>query len=496
MLFMETEFTGSKPLPINLAFPQSLKKLTLSGCRISLEKMTTVVGSLHNLEILKLKNYACEGSVWEPNEGEFTKLKFLLIESAPLEHWRANSTHFPQLRFLSLHYCLRLAGIPSEIGDIETLELLEVHQCSQSVVASAMLIQEEQQNLGNHGLGVSIYSFDDYSGNHKNRSLKQLFLPILVAFTIVASPPVVFCSISISRKPPLGKVALNRFTCLPPTFSCNSQVGEDEVRWRWTRDRADDGSAAEEKAALGWDVLPQAPKAQLGLFSGQEIGNVTSYAPSRALSDHPSSLFVKGLARNDKIHSKMGEGTFGQVLECWDRERKEMVAVKIVRVMHDLHLIHTDLKPENILLVSSEYLKVPDYKVSAKSPKDSSYYKRIPKSSAIKVIDFGSTTYDRQDQSYIVSTRHYRAPEVILGLGWSYPCDIWSVGCILVELCSGEALFQTHENLEHLAMMEKVLGPLPQHMLKKADRHAEKYVRRGRLDWPEEQHLETALKLY
>ena len=33
----------------------------------------------------------------------------------------------------------------------------------------------------------------------------------------------------------------------------------------------------------------------------------------------------------DKIHSKMGEGTFGQVLECWDRERKEMVAIKIVR---------------------------------------------------------------------------------------------------------------------------------------------------------------------
>ena len=107
---------------------------------------------------------------------------------------------------------------------------------------------------------------------------------------------------------------------------------------------------------------------------------------------------------------------------------------------------------------------------SARSPKDNSYYKRIPKSSAIKVIDFGSTTYDRQDQSYIVSTRHYRAPGVILGkwnflivigvlvcvslshsaviliwvpvmlnyagLGWSYPCDVWSVGCILVELCS------------------------------------------------------------
>ncbi|KAL4584871.1 hypothetical protein LXL04_009481 [Taraxacum kok-saghyz] len=280
---------------------------------------------------------------------------------------------------------------------------------------------------------------------------------------------------------------------------------------------------------LGWDVVPTPPKAQLGLFCGQEIGNVASFASPRAPSDHISSPLVKRVARNAsppwrqddkdghyvfaigdnltsryKIHGKMGEGTFGQVLECWDKERKEMVAIKIVRgikkyreaamieidvlqqlVMHDLRLIHTDLKPENILLVSPEYVKVPDYKGSSRSPKDSSFSKRVPKSSAIKVIDFGSTTYDRQDQSYIVSTRHYRAPEVILGLGWSYPCDIWSVGCILVELCSGEALFQTHENLEHLAMMERVLGPLPTHMLKKADRHADKYVRKGRLDWPE-----------
>lgn len=52
-------------------------------------------------------------------------------------------------------------------------------------------------------------------------------------------------------------------------------------------------------------------------------------------------------------------------------------------------------------------------------------------------------------------------------------------------MSQGEALFQTHENLEHLAMMERVLGPMPQNMLKRADRHAEKYVRRGRLDWPE-----------
>ncbi|KAG9138015.1 hypothetical protein Leryth_001279 [Lithospermum erythrorhizon] len=275
----------------------------------------------------------------------------------------------------------------------------------------------------------------------------------------------------------------------------------------------------------------------------------------------------ENLTSRYKIHGKMGEGTFGQVLECWDRQRKEMVAIKIVRgvskyreaamieidmlqqlgkhdkggnrcvqiqnwfdyrnhicivfeklgpslydflrknnyrpfpidhvreigrqlleciaFMHDLHLIHTDLKPENILLVSPGYVKVPDYKGSGRSPKDISYFKRVPKSSAIKVIDFGSTTRNKKDQMYIVSTRHYRAPEVILGLGWTYPCDIFSVGCIIVELCTGDSLFQTHEDLEHLAMMERVLGPLPQHMLNKADRNAGKFIRRNRLDWPE-----------
>lgn len=172
---------------------------------------------------------------------------------------------------------------------------------------------------------------------------------------------------------------------------------------------------------------------------------------------------------------------------------------EVAVVMHDLRLIHTDLKPENILFVSPEYLKIPDYKVTARSPTDVNYYKRLPKSSAIKVIDFGSTAYEHQEHNYIVSTRHYRAPEVILGLGWSYPCDMWSVGCILIELCSGEALFQTHDNLEHLAMMERVLGPIPQHMLKRVDKPAEKFVRRGRLDWPEgatsRESIKAVLKL-
>jgi hypothetical protein len=44
---------------------------------------------------------------------------------------------------------------------------------------------------------------------------------------------------------------------------------------------------------------------------------------------------------------------------------------------------------------------------------------------------------------------------------------VFKLACLL--LLQGEALFQTHENLEHLAMMERVLGPFPQQMLKRVE---------------------------
>jgi dual-specificity kinase len=44
---------------------------------------------------------------------------------------------------------------------------------------------------------------------------------------------------------------------------------------------------------------------------------------------------------------------------------------------------------------------------------------------------------------------------------------MFSIGCILVEFFTGDALFQTHDNLEHLAMMEIVMGKMPLRMIEK-----------------------------
>ena len=133
-------------------------------------------------------------------------------------------------------------------------------------------------------------------------------------------------------------------------------------------------------------------------------------------------------------------------------------AVQLLQTMEFLHsfsLIHTDLKLENILLVN-------DREVVTHGNQ------RVPESTRIKLIDFGGACYDSDKKSSVINTRQYRAPEVILGTGWSMPSDMWSVGCILVELYQGELLFGTHNNIEHLALMERIIGPFPRRMIQDA----------------------------
>jgi len=146
-----------------------------------------------------------------------------------------------------------------------------------------------------------------------------------------------------------------------------------------------------------------------------------------------------------------------------------------VEYLHSMGMIHTDLKPENVLLLNKSY-------------RDNKMY-RVPVDHTIRLIDFGSTTWHHRHHSAVVSTRHYRAPEIILGTGWSYPCDMWSVGCILIELLSGEALFRTHDNLEHLAMMQHALETsVPSSVANKVhvSKRIDYFDANGKINWPNE----------
>ncbi|KAK4437273.1 putative late blight resistance proteinR1A-10 [Sesamum alatum] len=130
---------------MHIAFPNSLKKLTLEGGRIPWEN-TTVIGSLPNLEVLKLLFHAFDGLEWNPEEGQFSGLKALHICESNLEWWRAESAHFPSLERLFLTDMAHLKEIPSEIGDIATLRSIHLDRCSKSATISAKQIKAEQDS--------------------------------------------------------------------------------------------------------------------------------------------------------------------------------------------------------------------------------------------------------------------------------------------------------------------------------------------------------------
>ncbi|CZT23914.1 related to LAMMER kinase-like protein [Ramularia collo-cygni] len=167
-----------------------------------------------------------------------------------------------------------------------------------------------------------------------------------------------------------------------------------------------------------------------------------------------------------------------------------------IAFLHDLNLIHTDLKPENILLLNHAYQtftynrNIPS---SSTLTSRSAKFRRVLLSPQINLIDFGSATFDDEYHSSVVSTRHYRAPEIILGIGWSHPIDLWSLGCILVECWTGDALFQTHDCAEHLSMMEAVTGnPIDRAIIREVNRvgkrndrtSAARFFKGGQLQYP------------
>nr|CAG4715652.1 unnamed protein product [Naegleria fowleri] len=116
-----------------------------------------------------------------------------------------------------------------------------------------------------------------------------------------------------------------------------------------------------------------------------------------------------------------------------------LVALKHIQ---DCNIIHADIKPDNMLVHSSH--------------------------TKVKLSDFGSAS-DISENSitpYLVS-RFYRAPEIILGMKYSYPIDMWSVACTVFELYTGKILFPSQNNNDALRLMMELKGKFSNKVLKK-----------------------------
>merc|ERR1740123_2086979 len=79
----------------------------------------------------------------------------------------------------------------------------------------------------------------------------------------------------------------------------------------------------------------------------------------------------------------------------------------------------------------------------------------------VKIADFGLAREIRSRPPYTdyVSTRWYRAPEVLLrSTMYSAPIDIWAVGCIMAELYTFRPLFPGNSEIDEIFKICSVLG--------------------------------------
>lgn len=110
--------------------------------------------------------------------------------------------------------------------------------------------------------------------------------------------------------------------------------------------------------------------------------------------------------------------------------------LKALEYCHEADIIHRDVKLENLLLHSDHSLKLCDF-------------------------GFARTLSTNGTQTPYVSTRWYRAPELLVNAEYGKPVDIWAVGCIMGEIVDGKPLFPGTTDLDQLYLIQNIEGEVP-----------------------------------
>ena len=157
--------------------------------------------------------------------------------------------------------------------------------------------------------------------------------------------------------------------------------------------------------------------------------------------------FKEAFRIKEKLHFvfEYVEKTLLQKLEEDKKGLSECIIQKIIfelcksiGYLHSNNIIHRDIKPENVLLDTNNNVKLCDF----------GFAKILNKENHEKMTDY-------------VSTRWYRAPEVIIGSGNYGPeVDFWAVGCLMAELINGAPLFPGENEIDQLNLINSLVGPL------------------------------------
>ncbi|KAK3520725.1 hypothetical protein QTP70_030592, partial [Hemibagrus guttatus] len=215
------------------------------------------------------------------------------------------------------------------------------------------------------------------------------------------------------------------------------------------------------------------------------------------------------LAYRYEVLKMLGEGSYGKVYKCLDHKTNEMVAVKVVQNMKyymqevDIldYLRKKDRYGSHSIVFMKDYFVFREHlcivyellwttlsQLRRRQRCSSAYLRCIAKDilkclcllekekiihgdlkpgnimlgkNGIKVIDFGGSTFEQKKWFPGIYTRYYSSPEVTMKYPSTTAADMWSLGCILAELHTGQYLFPGVDSNDQIALITEVLGRPP-----------------------------------
>ncbi|POG80283.1 kinase-like domain-containing protein, partial [Rhizophagus irregularis DAOM 181602=DAOM 197198] len=209
--------------------------------------------------------------------------------------------------------------------------------------------------------------------------------------------------------------------------------------------------------------------------SWDKVCELREFKALRTLPSHPSIIslleaFLIPQTRELYFVFEYMEGNLYQLIK--DRRGKKLnekiVQSIIFQILEGLYFIHSygifhrDMKPENILISTQKKITC-EYDVENDPNTKNNWSDDIDDEFEymVKVGDFGLAREIKSKPPYTdyVSTRWYRAPEVLLrSNSYSAPIDLWAVGTILAELFTLNPLFPGYSEIDQLYTISKVLG--------------------------------------
>ncbi|KAL4938507.1 hypothetical protein BDV06DRAFT_225913, partial [Aspergillus oleicola] len=188
----------------------------------------------------------------------------------------------------------------------------------------------------------------------------------------------------------------------------------------------------------------------------------------RSLPPHPHlvpalDIFLDPLTRKLHIAMEYMDGNLYQLMKARDHKYLDQKHVKSILYqilagldhIHAHHFFHRDIKPENILVsTSSNDSTFSRYSNLVTPPSTPSIY-------TVKIADFGLAreTHSKLPYTTYVSTRWYRAPEVLLRAGeYSAPVDMWAVGAMAVEIATLKPLFPGGNEVDQVWRVCEIMG--------------------------------------